>query len=99
MFRSSRPSTLNTMNINEISPTATQFLADHADRWADNSWHPWFLVFPILFWTLVIVAIIAARRRWAGRHGEGTLRDVYARGEITEAEYRDRLAVLRDTRR
>ncbi|TDH23895.1 SHOCT domain-containing protein [Mycobacteroides franklinii] len=56
-------------------------------------------MFPILFWTLVIVAIVSARRRWIGRQGEGTLRDVYARGEITEAEYRDRLTVLRSTRR
>ncbi|MEU9806984.1 SHOCT domain-containing protein [Mycobacterium sp. NPDC050853] len=87
------------MDINEIAPTATQFLADQADRWGDHPWHPWFLVFPILFWTLVIVAIVSARRRWAGRQGEGTLRDVYARGEITEAEYRDRLTMLRGTRR
>lgn len=87
------------MNINEIATTTTTFLADHADRWGDPSWHPWFVVFPILFWTLVIVAIVSARRRWIGRQGEGTLRDVYARGEITEAEYRDRLTVLRSTRR
>jgi putative membrane protein len=62
-------------------------------------WHPWFVVFPILFWTAVIVAIVFGWRRRNGRQGEGTLRDVYAKGEITESEYRERLAVLRQTRR
>jgi len=30
---------------------------------------------------------------------ERTLRDAYAKGEVNEAEYRERLAVLRETRR
>ena len=69
------------------------------DRWNDGGPGPWFLVFPILFWTAVIVVLVLARRRFQGRSGEGTLRDAYARGEITETEYRARLAVLRQTRR
>jgi putative membrane protein len=60
---------------------------------------PWFLLFPLLFWTAVIVALVVTRRRWRGRSGESTLADVFARGEITEAEYRSRLAVLRENRR
>lgn len=62
---------------------------------------PWFLLFPLLFWTTVIVLIVVGRRRgwWRGRHGEGTLADVFARGEIDEAEYRARLGVLRGTRK
>ena len=70
------------------------------------AWHdgwpgpgPWFLVFPLLFWTTVVVLFVLARRRGAARHGEGTLRDAYARGEVSEAEYRQRFAVLRETRR
>ena len=39
------------------------------------------------------------RPRGRGRQGERTLRDAYAKGEVSEAEYRERLAVLRETRR
>ena len=39
------------------------------------------------------------RPRWRGRQGERTLRDTYAKGEVSEAEYRERLAVLREIRR
>ena len=62
---------------------------------------PWFLLFPLLFWTTVIVLFFVGRRRgwWRGRHGEGTLADAFARGEIDEAEYRARLDVLRGTRK
>ena len=87
------------MTIYEITPTATTFLADTAERYGDHAWHPWFLVFPIVFWTLVIGGAVFLWRRRVGRHGEGTLRDTYAKGEIDETEYRQRLAVLRETRR
>ena len=69
------------------------------DGWAGPGPGPWFLIFPILFWTTVVVLVVLFRRRANARHGEGTLRDVFARGEISEAEYRARLAVLRETRR
>ena len=87
------------MTIYEITPTATTFLAEHGGRFADHDWNPWFLLFPLTFWTLVIVGIIYVARRVRGRQVERTIRDAYAKGEVNEAEYRERLAVLRETRR
>ncbi|HEY8753681.1 MAG TPA: SHOCT domain-containing protein [Arthrobacter sp.] len=63
---------------------------------------PWFLLFP-LFWILVIgLFIFVARRTWRRNHhwaasqgAEGVLRERYARGEIDEVEFRQRLEVLR----
>ena len=46
-------------------------------------------------WLIPVVVAAVAR----GRGGERTLRDAYANGEVNESEYRERLAVLRDTRR
>ncbi len=43
--------------------------------------------------------VLLLTRRLQGRKGESTLRDVHARGEVGEMEYRERLAVLRSTRR
>jgi putative membrane protein len=76
-------------------------VAAHAP-WYDGGFSPWFLLFP-LFWILVIGLIIfVARRTWRTNHrwaarqgGEGVLRERYARGEIDETEYRQRLEVLR----
>jgi putative membrane protein len=73
-------------------------LAHDPDRWGPGP-GPWFLIFPLLFWTAIVLLFVVGRRRILGRQGEGTLRDTYARGEISEAEYRERLAVLRETRR
>jgi putative membrane protein len=70
----------------------------------------WFVIFPIL-WFLLVVAIViliarAARRGfrqgppWARQAAAGPvtiLGERYARGEIDESEYRSRLAVLRGT--
>jgi putative membrane protein len=99
MSRADRRGRLDPMNIHEITPTATTLIADAADRYGPGVFHPWFLIFPITFWTLVIVGIVLVVRRRAGRRGEDTLRDTYAKGEIAETEYRQRLAVLRQTRR
>lgn len=63
---------------------------------------PWFLLIP-LFWILVIGFFVFFMRRtwrhnhhWAATQGaEGVLRERYARGEIDETEYRQRLEVLR----
>ncbi|KWX23379.1 hypothetical protein AFM11_15820 [Mycolicibacterium wolinskyi] len=74
-------------------------MAEHGGRFADHDWNPWFVLIPITFWTLVIVGIVYLLRRFRGRQGERTLRDAYAKGEVNEAEYRERLAVLRETRR
>jgi putative membrane protein len=60
---------------------------------------PWFLVVP-LFWLAAIVALAFVFRRrvwgrWHGGSGEAVLAERYARGEITEQEYRERISVLR----
>ncbi|MCQ9164849.1 MULTISPECIES: SHOCT domain-containing protein [unclassified Arthrobacter] len=63
---------------------------------------PWFLLFP-LFWLVVIVLAIIfiprrLRRSRAWHHSQGAesvLRERFARGEIDETEYRQRLEVLR----
>jgi putative membrane protein len=80
-----------------------QLLADPVAHgpWA-GGFSPWFLLFP-LFWILVIgLFIFFARRTWRRNHewatargGESVLRERYARGEIDETEYRQRLEVLR----
>lgn len=87
--------------MNTLSAQTSLILAEHVDGRYGPGWGPgpWFVLVPIAFWVTVIVLVLLTRRRWRGRHGESTLRDVFARGEITEAEYRSRLAVLRETRR
>jgi putative membrane protein len=76
---------------------------------ADPAWHNgpwnhggpgWWIVFPIVFWVLVLSAIgYVIWRRSPGqsaRHaGEQTLAERYARGEIDEHELRERRANLR----
>jgi len=91
--------TLDVMSIYEITPTATTFLADESQRWGHHAWSPWFLVVRLVVFVLIAGAIVYFARRWRGRQGERTLRDAYAKGEVNEAEYRERLAVLRETRR
>jgi putative membrane protein len=63
----------------------------------------WWILFPIGFWLLVAFAVFSFRRRawsggWSGGSAESTLAETYARGDIDEAAYRARLAVLRETR-
>jgi putative membrane protein len=87
------------MSIDEIAPTATTFLAEEGQRWGHYGWHPWFLVARLVFLALVITAVWLIVRAYRGNHGIRTLRDAYAKGEVNEAEYRERLAVLRETRR
>ena len=88
------------MSIYEITPTATTFLADEYGRWGHHAWSPWFLVVRLVVLVLVVGAIVYFARRWRGRQGE---RDAYAyayaKGKVNEAEYRQRLAVPRETRR
>ncbi|MEU4413595.1 hypothetical protein [Nocardia salmonicida] len=84
------------MNIFDSATTLT-LLADHYDA----GWHPWpfFWIFPLLFWITVIAVVFFARRRCVGRGGAvSALRQGFARGEITEDEYRGRLAVLSEPR-
>jgi putative membrane protein len=87
------------MSIHEITPTAITFLAEDNERWGHHAWSPWFLVARLVFLILVIAAAVLIVRYWRGSHGIRTLRDAYAKGEVTEAEYRERLAVLKETRR
>ena len=73
--------------------------------WCGYGWGagPWFLVFPLL-WLAVIVGLVFVFRRSGWRHpptgsGETVLAERYARGEITEDEYRKRVSVLRGSDR
>ncbi len=82
--------------------TYAAVLAEHS---GNHDWGPgpWFLLIPLTFWLLVLAVFLLFRRRWARgwgqRGGESTLADLFARGEISEEEYRGRLKVLRETRR
>ncbi|HEX6077005.1 MAG TPA: SHOCT domain-containing protein [Micromonosporaceae bacterium] len=73
----------------------------HPGGWGGYSGGPgWWLVFPILFWVLVLSGIgYLVYRRSPGRvardSAERTLADRYARGEISEDELRQRRTVLR----
>jgi len=62
----------------------------------------WWPAVPLLWLAVIAIAVTAASalmRRSANRPGspvaEATLAERYATGDITEDEYRDRLAVLR----
>jgi len=83
-----------------LVPDSVQVLVAN-DHWdGPGAWWP---IFPIL-WLLVIGGVITTfvvlRRRnqaTAGpRAGEARLAERFAAGEITEQEYRERRAVLRD---
>jgi putative membrane protein len=66
-------------------------------------WHagPWFLVFP-LFWLAVVAAAVFffgwRRRFWHLGSAEAALAERYARGEISEEEYRRAASVLKGSR-
>ncbi|MEE1619879.1 SHOCT domain-containing protein [Zafaria sp. J156] len=66
----------------------------------------WFFLMPLL-WILLIGLFITAARRMGWRRqlregrldAESVLRERYARGEVDETEYRQRLEVLRGDQR
>jgi putative membrane protein len=67
---------------------------------AHDGWFLWPLI-PLLWFTffvLFVVFLVRRRRGWwdGRRSGETVLAERYARGEITDDEYRTRLDVLRD---
>ena len=72
--------------------------------WGPHLWWPIFPLFWLLFWVGVVVFFASSRRRWyrhGGHHGhagENVLAERFARGEINEQEYRERLDVLKRVR-
>jgi putative membrane protein len=72
--------------------------------WCGHVWGggPWFLVFPLLWLAVIVTLILVFRRRWRPWYAgtaESALGERYARGEITEQEYRQRLAIIREASR
>jgi putative membrane protein len=69
--------------------------------WHDGHSNGWWPVFPIgfgLFWLLVLGGgfyLLSKRMKVNGGGAEKVLAERYARGEIDEEEYRERLSVLR----
>ncbi len=64
----------------------------------------WFGVFRLLLLVAIIAGVFFLLRRRPGegreeRTGESVLAERYAKGEISEEEYRQRLTVLRESRR
>jgi putative membrane protein len=71
----------------------------HADGagWWPGVWIAWM----VLFWGAVAF-LVWRRRGWGrppGSAGEAVLAERYARGEITDVEYRERLGVLKERAR
>ena len=77
---------------------STQLLAH--DNWDGPG--PWWPLFPLVWIAFIFVTFAVlgrfGRRRWhrGSYAGESRLAERYAAGEINEAEYRERLAVLRE---
>lgn len=72
-----------------------------ANQDGPGSWWPIFPIFWLLFF-LTVVFVISRRARHCGggtRSGVARLSERFAAGEIDEAEYRSRLAVLKEERR
>lgn len=74
----------------------------HMQEWGGSGW-AWFAVGHVLWWLLIAVGIVVLLR-WTlgvGRHrprdadhAVDVLRERYARGEITQAEFEERKRVL-----
>lgn len=69
-----------------------------------HSWDgpgPWWPLFPLLWFAFLVFVVLmvgrVGRRRWqqGSYAGESRLAERFAAGEIDDAEYRNRLAVLR----
>lgn len=68
--------------------------------WYGHGGPGWWIVFPILFWVLVLslIGYVIYRRspkQSAISAGERVLAEQYARGEISGEEYKQRRSVLR----
>lgn len=61
--------------------------------WTHEGGGPWFLLFPLLWFAIVFLAISAFRGGWRRPRHEGaeaTLGERFAKGDITADEYRQR---------
>lgn len=84
-----------------VMTLAGEVLANSGGGWGPGGW---WVVFPLL-WLLLLGGVIFAlvrgrgRGRWhQGQSAENVLAERYARGEIAEEEYRERLDVLKRSR-
>jgi putative membrane protein len=82
----------------------TALIATHADGWGHGP-GPWALI-PLTFflvWIAVIAFAVWRFRRggapWARHSGQSVLAERYARGEISDEEYRTRRDVLKEQTR
>jgi putative membrane protein len=70
--------------------------------WGPGGWWPIFPIFWLLLWGTVIFFLVRGRRNWGrwheGQSAESVLAERYARGEIAEDEYRERLSVLKGSK-
>lgn len=73
----------------------------HGEAWGPGPWWPIFPLFWVLFWGVLIFAVFRFRRRWdrpdASRSADGVLAERYARGEISEQDFRERQRVLKNS--
>jgi putative membrane protein len=82
-----------------MNMTLTTLLATDTNEWG----HGWWFLWPLLWLGLIVtVAWLITRRRWTAERpqsGADRARDIlaerYARGEITNEEYRERFEQLR----
>jgi putative membrane protein len=79
----------------EVNETEGKQMLAHAGWWSGFG-----LLWILLFWGAVVFFFRRRRGWWGGPRasGEAVLGERYARGEITEEEYRERLRVLKDGR-
>lgn len=86
-----------------LTQILTHAAAAHPGWYRPGAWHAgpgWWLAFPIVFWLLVLSAVAyviywRSPRHSARRSAEHTLAELFARGEISEDELKQRRAVLR----
>jgi putative membrane protein len=78
---------------------ASEVLA-RAENWGPGGWWP---IFPLLWFLVIGILVVALFRRGGSRQpnrsAESVLGERFARGEIGEDEYRDRLNVLKGGRK
>ncbi|MGH8792781.1 MAG: SHOCT domain-containing protein [Stackebrandtia sp.] len=80
-----------------MNATITQVVASGLHE--GYGWHgggPFFLLIPLLWIAVIVSLVVFFKRGWRRHNGaEGVLRERYARGEISQEEFRERLEGLR----